>query len=179
MNKNRRKPFFIKRNFRLTFIIGFIALLFIEVILTGVFIYKLSAAAVEKEAFRSHISINKSSQITGPIVLKVNVFSVIISIILAGIIVTVSYYRNRNLFDKIIEELENLRDNNLSFRIDAAGGKKARELINEFNAAASYFEQRGNNLQAVLDKLIAEKELENIEKLHNKLSSILTENDSV
>lgn len=178
MNKNRRKPFFIKRNFRITFIIGFITLLFIEVILAGLFIYKLSAAAVEKEAFRSHISINKSSQITGPIILKVNVFSIIISIILAGLIVTVSYYRNRDLFNKIIEGLENLRDNNLSFRIVARGGKKTRELIKEFNAAASYFEQRGNKLHFVLEGLFAEKELKNIEKLHNQLSAIITEIDS-
>ncbi len=178
MNKNRRKPFFIKRNFQIYFIIGFIALLFIEAILTGLFIYRLSNAAVEKEASRPRISINKSSQLIGPIILKVNISGIIISIILAGLSVTVSYYRNRNLFNKIIEGLENLRDNNLSFRIDARGGKKTVELINEFNEAAYYFEQRGNNLRAVLDALIAEKELKNIEKLHNRLSSIITETDS-
>ncbi len=177
MNKNRRKPFFIKRNFQITFIIGFIALLFIEVILAGLFIYRLSNAAFEKETFRPHISINKSSQITGPIILRVNVCSIIISILLAGLIVTISYYKNRDLFDKIIEGLENLRDNNLSFRINARGGKKTVKLINEFNAAASYFEQRWNNLRVVLDELIAEKELRNIEKLHNRLTSIITETD--
>lgn len=156
---------------------GFIALLFIEVIVTDLFIYRLSSAAIEKEAVRSHIIINRSAQIIGPVILKVNIAAIIISIILAGLIAAIINQRNRNLFNKLIEGLENLKDNNLSFRIDARGGKKTVDLINDFNNTAAYFEQRRNNLRVVLDELIAEKKLDNIEKFHKRLFSIITETD--
>lgn len=174
---NKRKPFFIKRNFQITFIIGFVALLFIEVMLSGLFIYRLSAAAVEKAAFRSHITINRSAQIIGPIILKVNACGIIVSILLAGLAVAITYRRSRDLFNKIIEGLNNLRDNNLSFRIDERGSRKTAAFINEFNEAATYFEQRMNNLRFILEAAIAEKELKNIEKLHNRLSSLIAEKD--
>jgi hypothetical protein len=178
INRNKRKLFFIKRNFQIDFIISFVALLFMEVSISGIFIYRLSAAAVENAAFRSHITINRSAQIIGPIILKVNACGIIVSILLAGLAMAITYRRNRDLFNKITAGLDNLRDNNPSFRIEPYGGKKTKSFINEFNAAASYFEQRLNNLRFILDSAIREKELINIEKLHARLSSIIAEKES-
>ncbi|GEM_PF-6548879 len=175
--RNKRKPFFIKRNFQINFILGFTALLFIEVLLSGVFIYCLSAAKIEEAAFRSHITTNSSAQIIAPIILKVNACGIIISILLAGLAVAITYRRNHLLFHKITEGLNNLRDNNLPYRIDERGSKGTVTFIKEFNAAAAYFEQRLNNLRFILDSAIAEKELKNIEKLHAGLSSLITQRE--
>lgn len=174
-NRNKRKLFFIKRNFQLNFILVFTALLFMEVLLSGLFIYRLSASAIEKEAFRSHIAINSGAQVIGPIILKVNACGIVVSILLAALAVTITYRRNRDLFNKLTEGLDNLRDNNPSFRIDPRGSKKTAALINDFNEAASTFEQRLNNLRFILDAAIAEKELKNIEKLHARLYAIVAE----
>lgn len=173
----KRKPFFIKRNFQINFIMGFVTLLFMEALLASVFIYKLSADRIEEAAFRSHISINRSAQIIGPIILAINACSIVASVLLAVLAVTITYRRNHELFNKMIKGLDNLRDNNLSFRIDEHGSKKTVAFIKEFNAAASYFEQRLTNLRFILDSAIAEKELKNIEKLHNRLYAIIAKND--
>lgn len=178
IKRNKRKPFFLRKNFQMNFIMGFVALLFIEVSLSGLLIYSLSAAAVEKAAFRSHITINSGAQIIGPIILKVNACGIIVSVLLAALAVAITYRRNRELFNKLTEGLDNLRDNNLSFRIEERGSKKTKAFINEFNEAASSFEQRLNNLRFILDCAIAEKELKNIEKLHARLYSIIAERNS-
>jgi len=173
MNKHKRKPFFIKGNFQIAVIASFTLLLFIEVITAGLFIYKLSANAVEDAEYSSHITINSGSQLIKPIILKVNTYAILISILLAGLVAAIMYFRLRALFANIINGLENLRDNNTSFRINQYGIKNTRELIEEFNQAASSLDKRRGELQVALDSLIKETDTGHISKLHNRLYSLI------
>lgn len=173
MDKPKRKPFFVKGNFQIVFITGFILLLFLEVISAGFFIYKLSAEAIEVATFSSHINIDRSAQIIKPIIIKVNIYVMLMSVLLAGLATAIAYLRLHALFGKIMSGLENIRDNNTSFRIKPRGDKQACELIKEFNGAASYLDKQTTNLRMALDSLIAEKELSHVVKLHNKLYSII------
>jgi len=177
MNKYKRKPFFIKGNFQIAVIAGFVLLLFIEVMAAGLFIYKLSANAVEDAEYSSHITINSGSQLIKPIILKVNAYAILISVLLAGLAAAIMYFRLRALFAKIIKGLENLRDNNTPFRINRYGIKNTRELITEFNHAAAYLDKRRATVRDTLDALIKEKELKTISRLHATLYSILADKD--
>lgn len=173
MNKFKRKSFFLKGNFQIAFIIGFILLLLLEVMLAGFFIYRLSEETLEKAAFSSHITIDRSAQLIKPVILKVNIYTMLMIVLIAGLAVTITNLRLHALFSKIIKGLENLKDNNTSFQIKPHGRKQARELIKEFNQAASYLDKRLAGLRHVIDSLLGEKELGHIAKLHDKLYSII------
>lgn len=177
MHTHKRQQFFVKGNFQISFITGFISLLFIEVLGAGLCIYRLSYAAIEETTYKSHISIESAAQIIGPIILKVNTYVILISIILAGLAAAIVCFRLHGLFDKIITGLKHLKNNNTSFRISAGGSKNTRELIKEFNQAASCLDARLGNARQLLDLMAAEKNLYNLEKLHNKLYFILAENE--
>jgi len=169
MYKQKRKTFFIKGNFQIVFILGFILLLFIEVSLAGIFIYKSSAYALEKVAYSSHISIDKTAQIIKPIVIKVNASVILISIILAACIMALAGISLHSLFNRIIEGLKNLKNNNTSFRISQCGGKDTRELIKEFNQAAIALDKKKNDLNLLINSILAEKDLKTITNLHQKI----------
>ncbi len=173
MNKIKRKRFFIRGNFQMAFIAGFVLLLFMEVLSASFFIYTLSSRAIEETSFKSHIAINSLAEIVAPIIIKVNICVILISIFLSCVAASIAYFRLIVLFDKILEGLENLRDKNTSFRLAVRGGKNARELITEFNNAASYLDKRQAGLLDALNSIIDEKELKNISKLHKKLGSII------
>lgn len=175
MKEQRRRKFFIKGNFQINFILGFILLLFTEVLLTAVIIYQSSYSATEKAMYKSHLVIEKSSQIIGPIILKVNLWVILASIVFAGIAAIISYSRYCAFFEEIIRGLKNLKDNNTSFRIKSGGGMNTRELIKDFNHAAAYLDKRQAGLKIILDALSMERELKNIEKLHIQLCSIIAE----
>lgn len=173
MNNVKRKPFFISGNFQIGFITGFILLLFIEVALAALYIYRLSEKAFEATAFKSHITIDTGAQIIGPIILKINIYVILISILLSALGTIITYVGRHALFNKLLEGLENLKRNNLSFRINPCGRKNTRELIKEFNQAASYLDKRKEDIHLTVDLLLEEKEIKHIEKLHNKLYSII------
>jgi len=143
--------------------------------LAAFFIYRLSFGAIEKATFKSHITIDTGAQIVAPIILKVNIFVILISLILASLTVIIAYFRLRVLFGKIIEGLENLKRNNMSWRINLYGRKNTRALIKEFNQAASCLDKRLLDLRKTLDALLEEKELAHIAKLHNQLYSIVAD----
>jgi len=178
MNRHKRKPFFIKENFQTTAIICFVLLLFIEVMAAGLFIYRLSEGAIENAEYSSHITISSGSQLIKPIILKVNACAILISVLLACLAAAIMYLRLRALFGKIINGLENLRDNNTSFRINQHGIKNTRELIKEFNQAASSLDKRLADSRDTLDSLIKERGLRHISKLHSRLYSIVAGKDA-
>lgn len=173
MNTIKRKRFFIRGNFQIAFIAGFVLLLFMETLSASFFIYILSSRAIEETAFKSHIAINSLAEIVAPIIIKVNICAILISIFLSCVAASIVYFRLIVLFDKILEGLENLRNKAASFRLDVRGGKNAREFIMEFNHMTSYLDKRQAGLLDVLNSIIEEKELKNISKLHKKLDSII------
>lgn len=177
MDKQKRKPFFVKGNFQIAFIIGFIMLLFIEITAAGLFIYRLSERAIEDTAFSSHLTIDRSAQIIRPIVIKANIYIMLISIFLACVVVAITYLKLHALFGKLIKGLENLKNNTGSFRINLRGGKNTREIIKEFNQAASYLDKHLGDLRLVLDSLLVEKELRHIAEFHDRLYSIIAGKD--
>ncbi len=174
MHKLKRKPFFIKGNFQIFFIAGFILFLLLEVAGAGFFIYKLSAEKIENAQFSSHININQSIQIIKPVVIKINIYTILFSIIIAGILVLITYFQLHTLFSEIMGGLEKLGGNYTLFRLKPRGTKKTRELIREFNQVGIYFDQRLNDLQLTLNSLSAEKDLKQIAKLHHKLHLIIS-----
>jgi len=177
MNKLKRKSFFLKGNFQIVFIIGFISILLFEVTLAGFFIYKLSAETLEEAVFSSHINIATSAQIIKPIIIRINIYVILISVALACLIITVTYIKLRVLFGKIIDGLENLKNNNTPLHIKPYGRKQARELIKEFNLAASCLDKQLAGLHHTIDSLVKEKELRHIAKSHDKLYSIIAGNN--
>lgn len=173
MNKYKRKKFFIKGNFQLSFIFGFLGILLIEVITASLAIYKLSNEEIENIAFSSHLSSDTIGKIVTPVIITVNTYIVLISILLACVIAAIMFQRRRFLFSQIIAGLRNIRNNNTSYRIKPSGGKNSQLLIKEFNSAADYLDGRMIDLRKTTDSLIQEKDLKQIEKLHNKLFTII------
>jgi len=174
MNKQKRKKFFIKGNFQITIILGFTLFLFIEVLAAGWFIYKLSFTAIENASFKSHLTIDKGAQIIAPVILRINISVITITVLFSSLAAVIFYFRTRALFRKIIFGLENFKRNNMAFRLAPRGGKKTRELIKEFNQAASQLDKKHTELINVLDALLKENKLSQISKLHNKLYLIIT-----
>ena len=173
MSNQKRKPFLIKGNFQLTFILGFTLFLLIEVIAAGFAIYILAEKTLEDLAFSSHINFNKSLEIISPIVIKVNIWMILCSIFVACAITAITCINLHSLFSKIIQGLENLKNNHTSSRINPRGNKDTRELIKEFNHTAAYLDKNMQDLRTTLDSLLEEKELERIIELQNKLYSII------
>jgi len=177
MNKYKTRKLLIKENFQIKFIISFILLLFIEIILTTFCVYQLSYKALEESAFRSHIAIANTAQIIGPVILKVNMCAVILSFFFAGIIILLAYSRLKKLLGRLLTGIDNLTRNNTSFRIQTQGRKNSKNLFKEFNQAAVYLDKQQQDLRRTLTEISAETDLENINKLHAKLYSILKTKD--
>ena len=174
MNKYKRKSFFIKKNFQVSFIICFIGILLLEVTTASFIIYKLSGELIENAAFSSHLIIDTSGEIITPVIIKVNTYVVIISIILACTIAAIMFQRRRFLFSQIIAGIQNIKNNNTSFRVKPFGRKNSRMLIKEFNSAADHLDKRMFDLRQTLNSLLEAKELDQITKLHNKLYDIIS-----
>lgn len=170
----RRKPFFVKGNFQIALVLGLGGLLFLEVMGAGWWIYRLAAQAIEEAAFRSHLTLQTSAQVIRPVVVRVNLALVGIGILLAGLAVAAAHARLHALFTRMLEGLENLRRNNTSFRLRGMGGKDSRELIQEFNRAASALDKRLGELRLVCDLLLAEKDLKAIQKHHERLTVLIS-----
>jgi len=174
MNKYKRKRFFIKGNFQLLFIFGFLGILLLEVIIGSLLICKLSNDLIENQEFSSHLSIDTSGRIITPVIIKVNTYIALISILLAGVTAAIMFQRRHLLFNRLTAGLENIKNNNTSFRIKPFGRKNSRLLIKEFNSAVDCLDKRMIKLRETIDSLLEEKELKQIEKLHNKLFSIIS-----
>lgn len=175
MDKYKRKRFFVKGNFQIAFIVGFLVLLCVEVLVAAALIYGASYGAIEGAAFSSHITMSRSAELIGPIILKINGYVVIASIILSCGVVAIAYARLCALFARIIEGIEQLKRKRFSFRIHERGGKNSRQLIKEFNQAADCIEKRQAVLRGVLDSLLSEKELTYIAKLHAQLYAMFAD----
>lgn len=173
MKKQKRRPFFIKGNFQIAFIGVFILLLLSETAAAGLLIYRLSAEAIESAVFSSHLAINQSAQIIKPIILKVNGWVALISILLACVAVTAVFFKLHTLFSRIIAKLKGLRDNKEFLPLPARGGKNTRKLIAEFNQAGSALDQRLREIHFLLDSLTVAEELSSIHKLHGKLHALI------
>ncbi len=177
MNTYKNRKLLIKGNFQIKFILGFIFLLFIEIILTTLCVYQLASQALEESAFKSHIAITNTAQIIGPVILKVNICAVILSSLIAGIMILFVYFQLKKLLGRLITGINNLTQNNTSFRIPTRGNKNNEILYKEFNQAAAYLDKQQQDLRKILTEIFAETKLENIAKLHDKLYSILKTKD--
>lgn len=173
MNNIKRKPFFIKGNFLAAFIAGFVLLLLIEVVLSGLSIYWLAGQEIEKQLFSSHINIAQSAKIISPIIIKVNASAALLSVLLACLALLIVHLKTNALFSKIVEGLHNIKDKHTYFRIRPFGANKSRQLIEEFNLAASYFDKQLNEINSLLDSLIACKDSLEAAKLRQKLHSLI------
>ena len=161
----------------MAFNIALTLLLLLEVLTVSLFIYKLSAKAIEGAAFSSHLNIERSTEIIKPIIIKVNIYFMFSSLLLASLWLAATYLKLHRLFARIITGIEEIKSNHTSFRLDLNGGKPARRLISEFNQAASFLDKRRMNLISLLDALLAEKDLEKIKQLHRRLYLIIAENN--
>lgn len=175
MAKQKRRLFLLKENFQIIFITSFVLLLFVEVMAAGLCIYKLTNKSIEQAAFKSHLAVNSGAQIIAPIILKVNIYGILISILMAVLIAAMTFYRIRVLSAKLVKGLQSLADNTTTLLIQPYGGENTRQLIREFNHAASFLDKRQADLRSLLDSLLIEKELKQIDKLHQKLFTLLAE----
>lgn len=174
MNNMKRKPFFIRKNFEIAFVVVFISLLLCEISGAVFFIYRLSWQALEDNVFRSHLNIQTAAQIVEPVIIKVNIYVVSITVFLGALALSIILIKRRRLFLKIISGLDNLKDNNASFRLRIYGGKKTRVLLKEFNQAAAFIDRRQRDMDSTFRLLTTEMDLKRLASLHKRLYHIIT-----
>jgi len=178
MEKYKRKLFFLRENFQIHFICSFILFVFVEVIFAAWYIYRLAYLRIEEYAALSHMPVDSAAEVLGPVILKVNACVIVISIIIGFGAAFLSYKRLQELFGRIILGLNELKDNKTRVRLSASGGRNSRELIEEFNQAASCLAARTILIKKLTGELIHEKNIDQIEKIHNDLYSLLAQKDS-
>lgn len=171
----KRKPFFIKGNFQLKFILCFISLLILGVSFSALMIHEALNHILEEASFSAHMSLSTSGQLLWRTIIQINVLmgSMIIAMgLLMGLIV---HFYSETLFYVLAKGLDHLKQGDFSFRIKRKGQWAGKNLIGQFNHVASGLSKRLELTCTLLNEAIKltqqknEDMAEKLEQIHKKI----------
>lgn len=159
----KRKPFFIKGNFQLKFILCFIGLLITGIGLSVMFIYGALNYILETASFSAHMSFTTSGQLLWWTILKINLLISSIIIVIAIFMGVIVHVYSENLFHILSEGLDHLKQGDFSFRIKRKGRWGGKNLIGQFNHLATGLYKRLELTRTMLNEAIQLTQQENVD----------------
>lgn len=129
----RRKPFFVKDNLQLKFLVCFALVLAAGIFSAAVLICRAGWQRVEKQAFSSHLSLDSSGQLFFQVISEINLKVACVTVLVGLLFVIFMHIYLEDLFRHLADGLKRLGEGDFSVRL----ATKNRWLSVEFNDAAA------------------------------------------
>jgi hypothetical protein len=143
---HKRKPFFIKGNFQLKFILCFIFILVFSTGLAALLIFRLSADVIERAAFSSHLSFGNSGELVGRIILEANVKAGLFCVLSGLLMIGLMHFYLGIFFRTLANHLRDLGAGKFSPPLKGPCVLPGRFLVEQYNRLA---EERSSGLAAI------------------------------
>jgi len=150
---DRRKNYYIKKEFQRSFILKFLSLVIIGVIISGAIVYFMSGSTLTTTFSNSRLAIKNTAEYIFPTVLLSSV-SVLIIIGMAAIVMTlfVSHKIAGPLY-RIGKDIEELSAGDLNVRFTLRGGDEIKELAEKLDSMVRSLRSRATGIKIALDSL--------------------------
>ncbi len=133
----RRKPFFIKDNLQLRFLVCFVLVLAAGIFSAAVLICRAGWQRVEEQAFSSHLSFDSSGQLFSRMILEVNLKVACATVLIGLLLVVFMHIYLEDFFRRLAEGLKRLGEGDFSVRLEIKNRWFGRVLLVEFNDVAA------------------------------------------
>lgn len=143
----RRKPFFIKDNLQLKFLVCFVFVLAVGISSAAVLICRAGWQRVEKHAFSSHLSLDSSGQLFFRMILEVNLKVACVTVLLGVLFVIFMHICLEDIFRCLAGGLKRLGEGDFSVRLKTKNRWFGRVLLVEFNDAADGLQKTSTQMR--------------------------------
>ncbi len=130
---NRRRHYFIKKEFQGKFILKFILLIFLGIMVSSGIVYYLTVKNLEEAYYRSHIKIASTGEIVYPILLTANIITIGMIIIITIIVTLLISHKIAGPLYRIEKSIREIANGNLSFQIYLRAKDELITLAGIFN----------------------------------------------
>jgi methyl-accepting chemotaxis protein len=159
--KNRRKNYFIKKEFQSKFILKFCALVVLTALISAFMIYHFSSQSVTTVFENSRLSIKPSTEFITPGLILSGLIAVVIVGIATTFVVLFVSHRIAGPLYKLESALERVAGGDLSFDIHFRQKDEAKKMAEVFNKTSRNLNRLVSNVKAESNKLHIEvKELQ-------------------
>ena len=110
----RRKPFFIKDNLQLKFLVCFALVLAAGIFSAAVLICRAGWQRVEKQAFSSHLSLDSSGQLFFQVISEINLKAACVTVLVGLLFVVFMHIYLEDFFRRLAEGLKRLGEGDFS-----------------------------------------------------------------
>lgn len=143
----RRKPFFIKDNLQLGFLVCFVFVLAAGIFSAAVLICRAGWQAVEKHAFSSHLSLGSSGQLFSRMILEVNFKVACVTVLLGVLFVIFMHIYLEDFFRRLAGGLKCLGEGDFSVRLETKNRWFGCVLLVEFNDVAAGLQKTSTQMR--------------------------------
>ncbi len=174
----RRKPFFIKGNFQLNFLVCFGFVLAAGISSAAVLICRAGWQVVEKHAFSSHLSLDSSGQLFFRTIVEVNLKVACVTVVVGLLFVIFMHTYFEDFFRHLAEGLKRLGEGDLSVRLKIKNRWFGRVLLVEFNDAAAGLQKTSAQMRGYIQGSLSAVEknsshmVEDLKQLSGKLQKL-------
>jgi methyl-accepting chemotaxis protein len=171
---NKRRNYFIKKEFQGKFILKFILLIFLGIMVSSGIVYYLTVKNLEEAYYRSHIKIASTGEIVYPILLTANIITIGMIIIITIIITLLISHKIAGPLYRIEKSIREIANGNLSFQIYLRTKDELATLAGIFNNMIVKLRGRIETIQDAarnLDNMVKEWKLPQKKIDRKKLSN--------
>lgn len=174
----RRKPFFIKDNLQLKFLVCFVLVLAAGIFSAAVLICRAGWQTVEKHAFSSHLSLGSSGQLFFRMILEVNSKVACVTVLLGVLFVIFMHFYLEDVFRRLARGLKSLGEGDFSIRLKTKNRWFGRVLWVEFNDAAASLQKTSTQMREYIQGSLSAVEdhsprmIEDLTQLSEKLQQL-------
>jgi len=172
---HKRKPFFIKGNFQLKFILCFMAILAVGTAIAVALIDRDLGEIVEEVVFSAHLSHQSSADIFRETILRTNLRIAGASVAIGILIIVGMYFYLEAFFHYVAKGLERMAGGDYSCRLPGGKINPGRELLDEYNGTAQAMAERTETARGLIGRLktavdsTSAPNLQDLKSLHKKL----------
>lgn len=150
----KRRPFFIRGNIQLVFILGYVVILSAGILCAAAMIYYHLKEILEGAVFSSHLNLESSEQLFWATIFKINFLIAGASIAGGFIAITTAYFYLEAFFASISAGLDAMARKDTSVRLRPRRLWGTRSLVHEFNEAAVSMEREEIEVRRALEAIL-------------------------
>lgn len=139
----RRKPFFVKDNIQLKFLVSFVLVLAAGIFSAAALICRAGWQRVEKQSFSSHLSLDSSGQLFFQVISEINLKVACVTVLAGLLFVVFMHIYLEDLFRRLAEGLRRLGEGDFSVRLKT----RNRWLSIEFNDVAAGLQKTSTQMR--------------------------------
>lgn len=150
---NRRRIYYIKKDFQRRFILTYIAMVLAGIALSGGFFYALLNKGLDDVFYRAHIEITTTGDVTRSPLIFTGISVVVVTILaVLGFTIYSSWKMNKR-FHCFAEGVKGIKNGDLTFQIDSPHNCELVELAAVFNEAVRILNSKVASTKSKVNEL--------------------------